>query len=159
MDPVDLDTPEGLTKALLEDAVTLADLKGLSADDLELVYAEAYEKLVDGGYADALDDLLLLVTHNPWDERFQFAYGLALQFLGQHEGALPHYAQALLFDATNAGCVLRMGECFDALGQSEEAAEAMRTCIELSWVDLQWEAVRRQAEATLLRIESRREVP
>jgi hypothetical protein len=37
-----------------------------------------------------MEDLMLLVTHDPSEPRFQFAYALAQQLLGQHEAAAQH---------------------------------------------------------------------
>ena len=91
----------------------------------------------------------LLVTHDPWEPRFQFAYGLALQQLGQYEAAAHHYAQALLMDATDAGCILRIGECLEAQGLAQEAEEAFRACIQLSYLRPEHHLVRAHAQARL----------
>ena len=151
---VDLSTAQGVVDALLNHAVTLADANGVADDDLESLYAVAYGHLADGRAADALDDLLRLVMLDPWDSRFQFAYGLALQLLEQYEAAAQHHAQALLMDATNAGIALRIGECLEAQGELHDAADAMRACIALSWSDPQWHLARAHAETALARIDA-----
>ncbi len=130
---LDLETAQGLADAFLHHGVTLASIKGLDEDDLESLYAAAWQHLAEGRAHDAVDDLLLLATHDPWEPRFQFAYGLALQLLGQYEAAAQHYAQALLMDATHAGCLLRIGECLEQLGHAAQAEEALRACIQLSY--------------------------
>ena len=149
---VDLSTAQGVVDAMLNHAVTLGAAKRLDADGVEALYAHAYGLLADGRADDALEDLLLLVTHEPWDARFQFAYGLALQLLGQWEAAARHYGQAILLDATDAGCVLRIAECLEAQGALAEAADALRSCIALSWLDAQWHLVRAHAESALARV-------
>ncbi|KQO19573.1 tetratricopeptide repeat protein [Acidovorax sp. Leaf78] len=146
---VDLSTPEGIADAFVNHGVTLASAKGISDDDLEALYAVAYEHLAEGRAQDAVEDLLLLVTHDAWEPRFQFAYALALQMLGHHEAAAQHYAQALLMDATNAGCILRLGECMEAMGNAQEAEEAFRACIQLSYLSPEHHLVRAHAQARL----------
>jgi type III secretion system low calcium response chaperone LcrH/SycD len=148
-DSIDLSTPEGIADALVNHGVTLASIKGLSDDDLEGLYAAAYDHLAEGRASQAVDDLLLLVTHDPWEPRFQFAFGLALQSLGQYEAAAQHYAQALLMDATDAACILRIGECLEAQGYLQEAEEAFRSCIQLSYLRPEHHLVRAHAQARL----------
>ncbi|MEY3006029.1 MAG: hypothetical protein RI942_371 [Pseudomonadota bacterium] len=146
---LDLSTPQGITEALFQHAVTPASMKGIPDADLESVYAIAHSQLVHGNAKEALDDLLLLVTHNPWDTRFQIAFALALQTLGEHETAARHYGQAFLMDATDAGCALRMGECLIAMGQDNEAAEAFRASIALSFLNPSFTVIREHAQRHL----------
>lgn len=146
---IDLGTPDGIADAFVNHGVTLASIKGLGDDDLEVLYAVAYDHLAEGRARDAVEDLLLLVTHDPWEPRFQFAYGLALQQMGQYEAAAHHYAQALLMDATDAGCILRIGECLEAQGLAQEAEEAFRACIQLSYLRPEHHLVRAHAQARL----------
>lgn len=146
---VDLSTPEGLADAFVHHGVTLASIKGISDEELEAVYAEAYHQLAEGRPHDAVEDLMLLVSHNPWEPRYQQAYGLALQLLGQYEAAAQHYGQALLMDATHAGCVMRIGECLEAQGDATAAEEAYRASIQLSYRDPAHHLVRAHAQARL----------
>ncbi|QEI06025.1 tetratricopeptide repeat protein [Pigmentiphaga aceris] len=146
---VDVSTPEGLVDAFVNHGVTLAALKGVSEAQLEALYTVAHGHLSEGRVDEALDDLLLLVTNNPWDRRFQFAFALALQMSGQYKEAGEHYSQALLLDATDAACVMRMGECLEATGNATEAEDAFRACIQLSYLKPEYHDVRAHAEARL----------
>jgi type III secretion system low calcium response chaperone LcrH/SycD len=146
---VDISTPEGLADAFINHGVTLASAKGVSDEELDVLYAEAYGHLSEGRFDDAMEDLMLLVTSNPWDRRFQFAYALAMQMAGRYETASEHYVQALLLDATDAACVMRMGECLEALGSPTEAEDAYRACIQLSYLNPDYHEVRAHAEARL----------
>ncbi len=129
----DLSTPEGVVTALLEQGVTPADMKGITADELEAVYAETCERLEREAYSEALDTAVFLVTHQPWDRRFHFIYALCLQHLGDFESAGRHYSQAYSFDATDAGCAYRIGECLEALGDHDGAREAYKAALDLSY--------------------------
>jgi type III secretion system low calcium response chaperone LcrH/SycD len=150
---IDPQNPDTVLAALLEHGVTLADAKSVSDEELEKLYDAAYQNLMEGRIQQAADDLVLLVTHDPWDSRFHFAFGLALQFSGRLEAAARSYAYALTLDATNAACVLRIAECLEAQGQQRLAIEALRSCITLSWTDLQYEGVRDSANIALMRLE------
>jgi type III secretion system low calcium response chaperone LcrH/SycD len=146
---VDISTPEGLAEAFTQHGVTLASAKGVGDEALEVLYAAAYTQLSEGRFDDAMEDLELLVAHNPWDRRFHFAFGLAMQMAGQYAAAGERYAQALLLDATDAACILRMGECLEALGNLAEAEDAYRACIQLSYLKPEYHEVRGYAEARL----------
>lgn len=128
-----LATPEGIVAALLEQAVTPADIQGITEEELEAVYAETCESIEAEAFNQALDTAFFLVTHQPWDRRFQFTYALCLQQLGDAESAARHYSQAYAFDPTDAGCAYRIGECLESLGHIEEAKEAYKAALDLSF--------------------------
>jgi len=146
---LDLGTPEGVADAFLHHGVTPADMHGISADELEAVYAKAYEDLDAERYDEALDDLALLVQQDPWEPRYQFAFALCLQYLGDAEAAGQHYAQSLLMDATNAFCTFRMGECLAALGNLTEARDAFESTVKLSYLKNDYADVRELAQQQL----------
>lgn len=150
---LDISIPEEFAEAILTQGLTLAEIKGIELADLEGLYAEAREKLVSGNLEGALDDLVLLVSHNPWDWRFSYAFGVALQQAGAYQEAAQHLARSLLLDATNAGCAFKIAQCLEAQGDRHHAAEALRVCVELSWGDPKWEAVRAVAQRSLVEIE------
>lgn len=52
-------------KAMLEHGVTLADLRGISDDELEALYQFEHEDCAAGHYQSALPVALQLVQHNP----------------------------------------------------------------------------------------------
>jgi type III secretion system low calcium response chaperone LcrH/SycD len=130
---LDLDTPEGIASAFLEHGVTPADLQGMTEEELEAVYAEAVDRIEREEFSEALDLGVFLVTHQPWDRRFHFVFALCLQHLGDYESAARHYSQCYMLDATDAACAYRIGECLEALGQVEEAREAYRSALDLSF--------------------------
>lgn len=150
--PADLERIQELVDGFLTQGLTLASLKGLSSEDLETLYAKAWRHLSEGRAADALPDLAMLVTHNPWDARFEFGLALALQLQGEHASAARHYVQALLLSPDDAACALRLGECLEALDESGAACEAYRHCIAISWSAPEAAGVRAYAEAGVDRI-------
>lgn len=147
--PLDLSTPEGLANAFVNHAITPGDLHGITREELEAVYSRAYDFLREGDYNQALDDLAFLVKHDPWDGRYQYSFALCLHHLRQYEAAGNHYAQAMLMNATDAVCALRMGECLGALGHLREAREALETAVKLSYLDTRYADARKLAELRL----------
>jgi type III secretion system low calcium response chaperone LcrH/SycD len=142
--------------AVLTDAVqrvfageTLAGIKGVPQEQLEGAYERACD-LVDGeDYDAALEPLMLLVTHDPYDFRFQFGYGLCLHQLGRAEDAAKHYGLAYMLDPHDPGCVFRLGECHAELGDAEAATEAFEAAISLCEPPAPNPEIRLAAEAAL----------
>ena len=102
-------------QAMLEHGVTLADLRGISGDELDALYQIAHADYTAGQYLSALAVALQLVQHSPIEARYQFLYALCLQQVGQPKSALNHDAVAWALDRTNAALTFHMGECIRSL--------------------------------------------
>ena len=140
--PLDVSTMEGIVDALLNHGVTPADLRGITGDELEAVYRLAYAALDAGEVREAFEHASFLVCNDPWDRRFHVIAGVCLQQLGQLEAAYRSYTQALAFDATDATCTYRVGECLLAMGEAAGARSAFEAAVKLSWADLDQAPVR-----------------
>lgn len=151
MNPASLDvsTAEGLVDALIHQGKTLGDLHGITPQELETVYAAAYGALETGNVRQAFDHAAFLVCNDPWDRRFHMIAGVCLQQLGQFDAAYRCYAQALLFDATDAVCLFRLAECLEAMGEQEDARQAFLDVVKLSWGHADHGDVREAAQARL----------
>jgi len=139
---LDLSTPRGFVDAVIGHGVTLADLHGMTKDELDAVYLLARQDLGEGRAESAVDRLAPLVQFAPDDRRYLVAYALALQRVRRYESAARFYGYAMLLDATDALCALRIGECLAARSQWAEAREAFESAVKLSWLDTAYEAVR-----------------
>ena len=146
---VDLSTPDGIVSAFLEHGITPADAKGITADELEAVYDELCTRVAGEEFSSALDLGHFLVTHQPWDTRFVFAFAICLQQLGDVESAARHFSEAFVMDSTNAGCAYRIGECMEALGHPDEAREAFKAALDLSFLGSGLPEIRDAAQARL----------
>lgn len=140
---------DGLFTTILQQNSSLAALYGVSADELEAVYAQAFDDITAERYDAALEHTALLVKLDPADPRFQFSFAYCLHHLGDHEAAGRHYAQSLLYDATNAVCLLRAGECLLATGGLAEAREAFEATVKLSYTKVDYADVRQLAQQYL----------
>jgi tetratricopeptide (TPR) repeat protein len=126
-----------------------ADVCGITDEELEAVYAEAYDRIEREEFTEALDYAVFLVTHQPRDRRFQFTYALCLHQLGEIEAAARHYSEAYVMDATDAACAYRLGECLEALGHYDDARDAYKAAIDLSYVGEGSPDLREEAQARL----------
>lgn len=154
-DLLNVSTPEGRRDAMALHGVTPAKLAGISSDELEAIYGLAVEDLASSQFDQAMDRLVFLVSHDPWERRYQVAFAHALQSLGQWESALQFYTEALLTDATDAACAYRAGECLVALADFEGAREAFAMAVTLSWIHPEQDAVREAARQCLDQLAAR----
>ncbi|MBL0418875.1 hypothetical protein JI739_00810 [Ramlibacter sp. AW1] len=102
-------------------AVPTPCLQDVAEDDLEILYAQAYDRLVARCPQEALEDLHRLVIARHRDTSFRYAYGLALQQVERPIEAAAQFACVLLIDAHDAGAALRLGECLEAAGDFAKA--------------------------------------
>ena len=146
---IDLSTADGVVSAFLEHGITPADAKGITEDELEAVYDELCSRVAAERFSDALELGHFLVTHQPWDRRFVFAFAICLQQLGDFESAARHFSEAYTMDVTDAGCAYRIGECMEVLGHHEDAREAYKAALDLSFLGAGLPEVRDAAQARL----------
>ena len=149
---VDVSTPERQLDAGLHNGRRPAQQAGITPEELEAVYALGYADLQAGRLEEALERMAFLVQQDPWERRFHIAFAYCLQRAGQWESAGRFYAQALLMDATDAGCAVRAGECLEAMGALDEAREAYEAAVKLSWLDTAHAPAREDAQAGLDRL-------
>lgn len=152
---LDVRTPAGRRDAMALHGVTPAQLAGIGEAELEAIYSLARNDLVACRFDQAMDRLAFLVSHEPWERRYQVAFAHALQAVGQWESAAQFYVEALLTDATDGVCAFRAGECMEALGDADGAREAFEMAVSLSWIHPGQEAVREAARQGLDRLSGR----
>ena len=96
--PFDVSTTDALVRAMVHQGLTLAQVRDISPDELEAVYAVLLEALEAGQLDEAFSHATLLVTHDPWDRRYHLALAHCLQQQGLHEAAARFYAQVAAKD-------------------------------------------------------------
>jgi tetratricopeptide (TPR) repeat protein len=146
---LDVSKPHGFAEAVLGQGATLADLHGMTKEELNGVHALACAELREARPEAALELLGQLVRFAPDDRRYLVAYAMALQQVRQYESAAKFYGYALLVEATDALCALRIGECLAAQAQWAPARDAFEAALKLSWLDPRHEPVRASAERRL----------
>jgi len=147
--PFDVSTTDALVRAMVHQGLTLAQVRDISPDELEAVYAVLLEALEAGQLEEAFSHASLLVTHDPWDRRYHLVLAHCLQQQGLHEAAARFYAQALALDATDPVAAYRIGECLLAMDERVDAREAFEAAVQLSWLDVAHAHVREAAQRRL----------
>jgi hypothetical protein len=106
--------------ARLQAGKSLAEIKGMSHADCEAIHDAVHDLIREDKHAEALPSALMLAAHAPADGRFSFAAGYCLQITGAPGLALAFYGVSL-HAREDAATVLRLGECWAAVGNVDEA--------------------------------------
>ena len=100
-------------------------------DEVERVYAQAYELYEAQRYQDALPLALHLSVNRPLDHRFMFMTGMILQLLGDPLLGAAFYSTLLALDPNFVPAAYRMAECYATLGEYKDAREIFETAIDM----------------------------
>ena len=112
MNDHDATNPESDALQRLFGGETLAEINQVPLEQLEGVYAEACKHVEGDDFESALEGLLYVVVHDPYDFRFQFGYALCQHQLGQFADAAKHYGLAWMLDPSDASLQRRVRRAF-----------------------------------------------
>ncbi|MGE6332983.1 SycD/LcrH family type III secretion system chaperone [Stenotrophomonas sp. NPDC077659] len=121
----DQDTAEQ-TRLIIEglrNGATLKDLKGISDDMLEGVYALAYDFFRNGQLDDAEHFFRFLSLYDFYNADYAMGLAAVLQMKKQYDKAISHYALAQMLDTRSDTPLFHMAQCHLALGKLRLARE------------------------------------
>ena len=110
---------------MLAAGATLGDLRGLDETHYETIYAAGYAQYNAGRYDQAEKVFQFLTINNPYDRRFAIALGSVKQVKGDYREAIDYYAMASVMDMMDPVPLFHSAECLAALGQVDDAIEAL----------------------------------
>lgn len=113
----------------LEEGRTLAQIQGLTRDDLEVLYAQGFRLLTQGMRDKAEVVFTRLVMIDPLMSRNHYCLGLCHQLAGDPARALGLFEISVALDATNPEGLIKMGECHLSLNRPEDAAVCFRLAL------------------------------
>lgn len=113
---------EGLRKAMMAP---------WSDEQVEQVYADAYDLFQNRQYDAALPIALHLSINRPLDPRFMFMAGMILQLMGDPLLAATFFATQLTIDPNSIPAAFRLAECYAMIGETDEAHQIFETVIDM----------------------------
>lgn len=119
-------TQNDITKAV-EDVLNgkpAYEVAGWSKDQIDALYAAAFNHYKAGSYEEALNIFKPLLVLNSTDNRVWLGYAAAAQMLKNHLDALKAYGYASMLDPMNPRPFFHAMECHIALKNFEEAKTA-----------------------------------
>ncbi|KAB0676859.1 tetratricopeptide repeat protein [Aureimonas leprariae] len=128
----ELDERQKSIVELMGEGLSLADIFGITKDELDALVNQACLFIQAGDTAKARDVLTKLAQLEPTDERGSYLLGTTFQMEGDLERAVFFYTRFLALDATNPEGYLRLGECLMTAGERNEATAAFRTALDFA---------------------------
>lgn len=124
---------EGMTPAQVREATaeaqTIAQLRGLSREDLEVLYTYGFNMIGSGKLQQAEDIFINLCMIDPLEAKNHYCLGVVRQMQKRWHFAAEDFNRFLAMDATNPEGYLRIGECERALGRHDSARDYFETAL------------------------------
>jgi type III secretion system low calcium response chaperone LcrH/SycD len=122
---------------------------GLEQNDLEAIYAVAYNVYASGKYGEAVKLFGILSLLDPADYRFVFGGASSFQMMGEYLAASVYFQLAGGLDPANPAPMLHTAECLLALKDREGAKAALDHALERAGDKAEYKAMRQKAEVML----------
>lgn len=133
----------------LENGTTMKDIQGLTRENLESVYAIAYNDYNTGKYERAHHMFQMLCFFDHTEKKYWMGLGATRQMLRSYDAAVDAYSMASMFDIEDPNPPLHAAVCHLALGNRDKAISGFQYAAESAGDRPEYAAIRRQAEAKL----------
>ncbi|CAM2005062.1 SycD/LcrH family type III secretion system chaperone [Acanthopleuribacter pedis] len=124
-----MDDYKDIVETFLTKGGTLADIRGLSAEDMDVIYSMAFNLYNHGKYKDAEDVFKFLCFMDHMERKFLMGLAACRQMQKNYEGAVQAYSLAAVYDIEDPKAHLHAGDCFLALERYAEAESALAAAI------------------------------
>ena len=111
------------------DGQTIAQAKGLTRADLEVLYAYGFGFITNGDTRRAEEVFVQLCMIDPLVGKNHYCLGIIRQMNQQWDAAIDDFARFCAMDATNPEGYLRIGECLVAKGDHTGAGQAFNVAL------------------------------
>jgi type III secretion system low calcium response chaperone LcrH/SycD len=135
----------------------LADLRNITSDELDAVYALAYTEYGQQHYEKAEKLFLFLCLYDHRQEKHWMGLGACRQQLGSLKPAAQAYLMAGVLQVDDPAPPLQMGECLLSLDDLDEAERVLKLALHTASQDPRHAKVKARAEALLNAVRVRRE--
>lgn len=139
-------------KVLRGETTIKAEL-GLNDEQMEGMYAVAYNLYRSGKYEDARTCFAYLALFDPLQYRYAFGIASCLKLEGAYEMAAAQYALASGLDQAQPAPFLHMAECMLAVDEADSAKDALKIALEVAGDKPEYANLRDRASVILENIE------
>ena len=146
---------EKAADAVLNQEITLKDLKNISDEEMEAAYSVAYNFYQSGKYIDAERIFQFLAFFDNLEPKYWLGLGGCRELDKRYEKAAEAYMMCTLLDIKEPQAPIRAARCFEAMNDLEAAEGALHIAIEWSSGDEKHDLLKEQAAAHLARLEQR----
>jgi type III secretion system low calcium response chaperone LcrH/SycD len=126
---------------------TIADMHGMSKQDIEAIYSVGYSLYNSGNYEKAHKVFQFLCWFAHLEAKYWLGLGAVRQQLKQYPTAIEAFSFATMLDITDPRPPMQAAECHLALGNKAEALSGLNGAIEFAGNDPKWADVKAHAKA------------
>lgn len=143
---------EKLATFFTENMGEMRDIIGLTAAEIEALYATAYTHFQQAEYETALEEFATLTQIAHLDRRFHLGYAATLQASGLYIEAIRAYMLASSLDLSDPEPTLCIGYCLIKLQEYKEAKNVLSLVVEETYNQPTYQALHDKAKAMLSEI-------
>lgn len=149
MKEINEETIRDMAKKLVEDVTTVRDLKGISAGEMEAVYALGFNFYNTGRTEEAEKIFKFLVLFDHMSPKYWIGLGAVQQVKRDFEAAVTSYAFASFLDLEDPKPQFHAAECYLAMGDRENALSALAALKQFAPVETERGRLYREKAETL----------
>lgn len=152
--------PEGvaiIAHAIAFEGYTFKDFAEIGDEQMEAVYAYAFNLVDQEQYREAGELLAWLAGMDQFQPKYMIGLGICRQQLKEYVGAIEAFAIAALLELENPIPPIRAAECYLALGKLDEAQSGVKAALHWAAARPEHEAVRERAKILQQAIDRRQE--
>ncbi len=152
--------PEGaaiIAHAIAFEGYTFKDFMEISDEQMEAVYAYAFNLVDQARWAEAEKLLTWLASLDQFQAKYLVGLGICRQQRKDYPGAIAAFASASLNDVENPIPPLRAAECYLAVGQLDAAQSGVKAALHWAADKPEHRPVRERAAILQVAIDRRRE--
>jgi len=126
--PVEIDNLSPIQKKALEvigAGGTMADLRGLTGEDIETVYSIGFNLYNQAKYAEAEPMFKFACFYRHLDPRYWMALANCRQMTKDYQAAIDAYGMSYMFDVDDPWPVIQSAMCYLALENKELAGDSL----------------------------------
>jgi type III secretion system low calcium response chaperone LcrH/SycD len=136
---------------------SLADLRNITSDELDAVYALAYTEYGQHHFEKAEKLFTFLCLYDHRQQKHWMGLGACRQQLGQLKPAAQAFMLAGILEPDDPTPPLQLGECLLALGSLDEAARVLKLAVHKASQDQRHARIKARAEVLLNATRARKE--
>ena len=114
---------------------TLKDLQGLTQENMEAIYAVAFNLYSAAKYEQAHSLFQYLCMLLPYEKKYWLGLGACRQMRKEYQSAVDAYCLACALDPSDPNAPLHAGECLLSLGNAEGADKSFEMAVEFAGKD------------------------
>lgn len=138
-----------LIQELLKSGCMPKDVFNFSDQQIEGIYAQAYNFYQTGRYNDALQIFRLLVVLNPGEMKYALGIAASLHMMKEYQEAVEAYTLCSVLDPLNPVPHYHMSDCFVGMRDRHSAKIALETAIRKAGDKPEYQILKDRASLTI----------